>query len=217
MTPRISPGRTEKLTSSKRPAEVRPSTSSSGSASSRSESGGGVSLSARPVIATVSAERSNSDTSPATGDGAVAQHRDPLRELQHLLELVADEDEGDAVLLELLHDAEQRLDLAPRQRRRRLVHEDDRAPARARGRSRSAAGRPRRGPRRARRGRAVPRCARRPRRRCGAARPGGSCGGAARCRSTPRCSPPPTGSGTARTWKITWIPSASAWRGVRCA
>ena len=56
---------------------------------------------------------------------AVAQHRDPLGDLDHLIQPVADEDDGDALRLQPADRREQEVDLVPGQRRGRLVHEQD--------------------------------------------------------------------------------------------
>ena len=62
----------------------------------------------------------------ARRDGlAVAQHGDAIGDGKDLLEAVRDVDDADAVRLEQRDDAEQALDLALGQRRRRLVHDDD--------------------------------------------------------------------------------------------
>ena len=59
------------------------------------------------------------------GDPPVAHHRHPVGDLRHLLEPVRDVDDADAARAELAHDAEQPFDLADRQRRGRLVHDQD--------------------------------------------------------------------------------------------
>ena len=56
---------------------------------------------------------------------AVAQHRDPLGDLDHLFQPVADEDDGDALRLQPADGREQELDLVAGQRGGRLVHEQD--------------------------------------------------------------------------------------------
>ncbi len=56
---------------------------------------------------------------------AVAQDGQPLGDGEHLVELVADEHDRDAALLQPAHDDEEPLDLAVGQRRRRLVHDED--------------------------------------------------------------------------------------------
>ena len=60
---------------------------------------------------------------PGADLAAVAHHRDPLGDLDHLVEPVADEDDGDAVGLQPLDDAEQPVDLGAGQRGGGLVHE----------------------------------------------------------------------------------------------
>ena len=69
----------------------------------------------------VSSRRGRDDA----GDAAVAQHGDRPRDLEHLLELVADEDRGLAVGREVADDAEQALRLLGRQHGRGLVEDQD--------------------------------------------------------------------------------------------
>ena len=59
------------------------------------------------------------------GDSAVAEHGDRLRDLEHLFELVADEDRRLAVGREVADDAEQALRLLGRQHGRGLVEDQD--------------------------------------------------------------------------------------------
>jgi len=54
---------------------------------------------------------------------AVAQHRDEVAELDHLLETMRDVDDRDAVVDESTDDPEETLDLARRKRRGGLVHD----------------------------------------------------------------------------------------------
>ena len=54
---------------------------------------------------------------------AVAQHDDPVGDLERLLEVVRDVDDRDAVGGQLAHDPEQHLDLGRAERGRRLVHD----------------------------------------------------------------------------------------------
>ena len=56
---------------------------------------------------------------------AVAQHRHPLADLEHLMQPVRDVNDGDAFCLELLDDGEEPLDLRRRQCRRRLVQHEE--------------------------------------------------------------------------------------------
>ena len=62
-------------------------------------------------------------TVPATA--TAAQDRDPVRDLQHLAELVGDEDDRGPGLREAADDAEELLGLGRRQDRRRLVEDQD--------------------------------------------------------------------------------------------
>ena len=55
----------------------------------------------------------------------VAQHRHPVGEQEHLLEPVADVDDGDAAVPQQPDDIEQPLDIVLGQRRGRLVHDQD--------------------------------------------------------------------------------------------
>ena len=59
------------------------------------------------------------------GVAAVPQDGHPIRQLEHLLELVTDEDHGDALGAQLSQDAEQVAGLVRGDRRRRLVQEED--------------------------------------------------------------------------------------------
>ncbi len=59
------------------------------------------------------------------GDASAAQHRDPVRDLQHLVELVGDEDDGGAGLGQAADDPEQLLRLEGRQDGGRLVQHED--------------------------------------------------------------------------------------------
>ena len=56
---------------------------------------------------------------------AVAQHRHPVGELEHLDQPVADVDDAHAAGLQQAHDGEQALDVGLGQGRRRLVHDQD--------------------------------------------------------------------------------------------
>ena len=62
---------------------------------------------------------------PGADVGAVAQHRDPVREHEHLLEAVADVDDADAALAQPADDAEQAQDVGLGERRGGLVHDQD--------------------------------------------------------------------------------------------
>ena len=79
--------------------------------------------SSRPTMSRIS------ETSVTSADGlgrdvlAVAQHRDAVAELEHLVEAVADEQDRHARRGEAPHLAEQAPDLVGRQRGRRLVHD----------------------------------------------------------------------------------------------
>src|SRR5690606_1670302 len=57
--------------------------------------------------------------------GAVAQHAASVGQAINLFHTVADVDDRDAFLLEIVDDLEELLRLPRRQRRRRLVHDDD--------------------------------------------------------------------------------------------
>ena len=59
------------------------------------------------------------------GDLAVAHHRHPVGDARHFLEPVRDIDDADAARGDLAHHREEPLDLRRRQRRRRLVHDQD--------------------------------------------------------------------------------------------
>ena len=56
---------------------------------------------------------------------AVAEHGDPVAELEHLVEAMADEQHGHARRREPSHLPEQPLHLMRRQRRGRFVHDED--------------------------------------------------------------------------------------------
>ena len=56
---------------------------------------------------------------------AVAQHSDTVADVQHFLKTMGDEDHAEPVVLQLAHDAEERLDLGLAQRGGRFVHDDD--------------------------------------------------------------------------------------------
>ena len=60
-----------------------------------------------------------------TDIGAVAQHGDAIGDRKNLVEAMADIDDADAALLEAAHDVEQTRHVAFRQRRGRLVHDED--------------------------------------------------------------------------------------------
>jgi hypothetical protein len=77
---------------------------------------------------------------------AVAEHRHAVGEQEYLLQPVADIDDADAAGAQQPHDGEQPLDVALREGRRRLVHDEDAGLLRQRAwRSRRAGGcRPRR-------------------------------------------------------------------------
>ena len=61
---------------------------------------------------------------PGADLAAVAHDSDPLGDLDHLVEPVGDEDDGNAVGLEPPDDPQEAVNLRPRQRCRRLVHEN---------------------------------------------------------------------------------------------
>ena len=63
------------------------------------------------------------DGRPGRDVPAVAEHRDPIAELEHLVQAMADEEDGDTVGGQTPHLTEEALDLVRRQRRRRLVHD----------------------------------------------------------------------------------------------
>lgn len=65
-------------------------------------------------------------------DVAVAQHRDAIRDRQHLLELVADVEDGDAAVMEVADEGEQPFDLGGRQAGGGLVHDQQAGVARER-------------------------------------------------------------------------------------
>ncbi len=150
---------------------------------------------------------------------AVAQHRDPLGDLDHLLQPVADEDDGDALRLQPADRREQQLDLVAGQRGGRLVHEEDAGVG-----GEAAADRDdlalRHG-QRSRRGRRAE-----GRRRAARAPPAPSPASAA---AAAAAAAPPSSRSMAifsstvrlgkseRSWKITWMPSARACCGVRAA
>ena len=60
-----------------------------------------------------------------TDIGAVAQHRDAIGDRKNLVEAMTDIDDADAALLEAADDVEQTRHVAFRQRRGRLVHDED--------------------------------------------------------------------------------------------
>src|SRR3972149_5620906 len=61
---------------------------------------------------------------------AIAQDRDRVTQLEHLLELVADEDDRNTLLAQVAQDGEQHLRLEGRQRCRRLLRHQDAPPTR---------------------------------------------------------------------------------------
>ena len=58
-------------------------------------------------------------------DGAVAQHGDPLADVEHLAEVVRDVDQGDTLAMNHAQHLEESVDLRSRQRRRGLVEHED--------------------------------------------------------------------------------------------
>ena len=65
----------------------------------------------------------------AAGEHAVAQHRTGIADFEDLVIVMRDEDEGDALRLELAHEGEELDAVFHRQSRRRLVEDDDLAAA----------------------------------------------------------------------------------------
>ena len=63
----------------------------------------------------------------AVDETSVTQNRDPVGDAKHFLQPMRNEDDPDPVGLEVVDNAEKLIDLTPRQRRRRLVHDEDRA------------------------------------------------------------------------------------------
>ena len=122
--PTTSPARAEKLMSSNTPCRVRPSTRRI-SAPGGTGFLGACSASSRPTMSAMSSVLRDARGGPRGDVLAVAQDRDAVRELEGLVQVVADEDRGDAVRLELAHDLEEVVDLAQAQRGRGLVHDDD--------------------------------------------------------------------------------------------
>ena len=67
---------------------------------------------------------------PGRDPAAVAQDRDPVRDLEDLLHPVRDEEDRHALLAQRVHDAEEAAHLVGRQRRGRLVHDQGPHPER---------------------------------------------------------------------------------------
>ena len=114
---------------SAKPCPLSPSTRNSGASSGAGVCfGGNVASSVRPMII---ARRSASEMSLDRGgpaQRAVAQHRDAIGDLAYLGEPVRDVDDGRAVGGELADGGEEELDGILRERRRRLV--EDQQPGR---------------------------------------------------------------------------------------
>ena len=79
----------------------------------------------RPTIIVASSSRVVSAGSRRADDPAAAQDRDPVRDLEDLVELVGDEDDRRAALDERAHDREELLGLLRREDGRRLVEDED--------------------------------------------------------------------------------------------
>ena len=62
---------------------------------------------------------------PGRNQPAVAEHRDPVGDLEHLLHPVADEDDRDTAVTQVPDDLEELRNLVRRKRRGRLVHDQD--------------------------------------------------------------------------------------------
>ena len=130
--PRISPRRTSRLTSSSTvacgswalPRRVRPSTRSATSP------GLGPIAMNEERIDLAADHQADDAVDGRVGDGAaadqtaVAKHRVAVADLHHLLEPMGDEDDAQALGLQIANDAEELLDLARGERRGRLVHDD---------------------------------------------------------------------------------------------
>ena len=124
--PTTSPGATAKVASSSRPAATPVKRR-------RSSVGRG----ARAAVGALRARHALADDQvdqpvlvelrlrPRADDPPVAQHRDPVGELRQLLQAVRDVDDAEPLLDGPADQAEQPLDLGVRERRRRLVEEED--------------------------------------------------------------------------------------------
>ena len=64
-------------------------------------------------------------TRPDADDLAVLHHRDPVGEVEHVMDVVADEENADALRLELLDELADLRRLGRPERRGRLVHDQD--------------------------------------------------------------------------------------------
>ena len=121
-SPTISPRRSSNETSEKIPSLDRPSARAR-PRRSRPASFGKSASSERPTIRRMISP-CGSSASRARGDvTAVAQHGDRVGDRCDLFEPVADEDDRDAALPQPAHGREEALDLVRRQRRGRLVHD----------------------------------------------------------------------------------------------
>ena len=147
----------------------------------------------------------------------VAQHGDALGDLDHFLQPMTDEHDRHAQFLQAADDRQQQVDLMPRQRRCRLVHEQQaRVGSQARGRSqRSGAARPT-GCRPAHRAAGAHRAARaRPAQSRAWPARGGAVSALPSSWSIAMFSSTVRLGNSDRSWKMTWMPSAFAWCGVK--
>ena len=91
------------------------------------------SSSSRPIILVTSVAAGQVGREVLADELAVAQHGDAVGDLVHLVEEVADEEDGDAAVAQVADDGEELLDLAAVEARGRLVEDEhlaSRAPSR---------------------------------------------------------------------------------------
>ena len=120
--PSTSPSRTSNETSSKAPARPSPSTlraTSPGSCGTRRKK----SESSRPTMSRISVDLGDLAGRPGRDVLAVAEDGDPVAQLEHLVEAVADEQDRHARRGQASHLAEQALHLERREGGGRLVHD----------------------------------------------------------------------------------------------
>ena len=122
--PRISPARTSNDTSENVPSSDSPFTESS-TRSVGMLSFGNSCVSSRPTIIVMSRSRSSCSRGDRPDDAAVAHDGHLVRDSEDFVDLVRDVDDRAAAGLEVGDDLEQLRHFALRERRRRLVHDED--------------------------------------------------------------------------------------------
>ena len=79
----------------------------------------------RPTMSAIARPRRRLRPRAGRNQSSVAKDRNLVGELEHLLHAMADEQDRDALTLEIAHQAEQLLGLVRGKRRRRFVHDED--------------------------------------------------------------------------------------------